>query len=123
MTKGEIMTEDKWYDLKENIREKFGILEEKNEPDIIEDDLGNQIKGEKETIVFNGPMGKMMLAKIKRPLIIDKKSHYHKTQAGKALTEFIVSDTESTIRVEAFTWNELTQDWEELDIKGDRISF
>ncbi len=117
------MTDDKWEDLKENVREKFGIIEEKSKPDIMTDDLGNEIKGEKEIIVFDGPMGKMMVTKTKRPVIIDKKSHYHKTQAGKALTEYVVSDTEFTSKVEAFTWDDIAQDWEVIDTRGDSISF
>ena len=55
------MTDEKWEDLKENIRDKFGVLEERTEPDIITDDIGNEIKGKKDIIVFNGPMGKMMV--------------------------------------------------------------
>jgi len=117
------MTDEKWQDLKDNIKEKFGILEENTEPDIMTDDLGNEIKGTKETVVFNGPAGKMMVAHIKRPVILDKKSHYHKTQAGKALTEYVVSDTELTSRVEAFTWDEIAQDWKEIDTRGESISF
>lgn len=117
------MTDEKWDDLKENVREKFGILEERTEPDIMTDDIGQEIKGEKDIIVFKGPMGKMMVTRTKRPVILDKKSHYHKTQAGKALTEYIVSDTEFTSNVEAFTWDDLAGDWKELDLKGGTISF
>lgn len=117
------MTDEKWQDLKDLVREKFEIIEEKNEPDIMTDDIGNEIKGEKDILIFNGPMGKMMVSMTKRPVILDKKSHYHKTQAGKALTEYVVSDTELTSRVEAFTWDDLAQDWEEIDTRGGSISF
>jgi hypothetical protein len=117
------MTDDKWLDLKDSVKEKFEVLEERNEPDITTDDVGNEIKGEKDIIVFVGPAGKMMVTKTKRPVILDKKSHYHKTQAGKALTEYIVSETEFTNRVEAFTWDELAQDWKEIDTRGGSISF
>lgn len=117
------MTDDKWQDLKDSIREKFEVLEEKTEADVMTDDVGNDINGEKDSIVFNGPMGKMMVVKIKRPAILDKKSHYHKTQAGKALTEYIVSDTEFTNRIEAYTWDEIAQDWNEIDTRGESISF
>lgn len=117
------MTDDKWLDLKESVRERFEILEEKTESDIMTDDIGKEIKGEKDILVFNGPAGKMMIQKIKRPVILDKKSHYHKAQAGKALTEYIVSDTEFTNRVEAFTWDEIAQDWKEIDTRGGSISF
>jgi len=117
------MTEEKWEDLKENIRDKFGIIDEKREPDILTDDLGNEIKGEKESVVFNGPAGKMLLTKTTRPVIIDKKQHYHKTQAGKALTEYIASDSEFSIKVEAFTWDEIAADWKPIVTRADKISF
>ncbi|RJO59964.1 hypothetical protein C4544_06355 [candidate division WS5 bacterium] len=117
------MTDEKWDDLKENVREKFGLLEERTEPDVMTDDIGQEIKGEKDIIVFNGPMGKMMVTRTKRPVILDKKSHYHKTQAGKALTEYIVSDTEFTSNVEAFIWDDLADDWKGLDLRGGTISF
>ncbi|MDO8507804.1 MAG: hypothetical protein Q7S53_04550 [bacterium] len=117
------MTDDKWLDLKDSVREKFEVLEEKTEADIMTDDIGNEIKGEKDILVFNSPMGKMMVTKIKRPVILDKKSHYHKTQAGKALTEYIVSDTEFTNKIEAFTWDDIAGDWKEIDTRGESISF
>lgn len=117
------MTDEKWQDLKDSVREKFEVLEEKSEPDITTDDVGNEIKGEKDILIFNGPTGKMMVIKVKRPVILDKKSHYHKTQAGKALTEYIVSDTDFTNRVEAFTWDDIAQDWKEINTRGDSISF
>ncbi len=117
------MTDEKWEDLKENIREKFKVLEEKTEPDIMTDDIGNEIKGEKDIIIFEGPAGKMKVTKTKRPVILDKKSHYHKTQAGKALIEYIVSDTEFTNKLEVFSWDELAQKWKEIDTRGGSISF
>ena len=36
------MDDDKWGNLKENIEEKFGILSENSEPDIMTDDVGNE---------------------------------------------------------------------------------
>ncbi len=117
------MTDEKWEDLKENIREKFKVLGEKTEPDIITDDIGNKIKGEKDIIIFEGPTGKMEVTKTKRPVILDKKSHYHKTQAGKALIEYIVSDTEFTNKIEVFTWDTIANDWKEFDTRGENISF
>ena len=117
------MTDDKWQDLRDNIKEKFGILEEGSEPDMITDDVGNEIKGMKDFIIFNGPSGKMKTERTKRPMIIEKKSHYHKTQAGKALTEYIVSDTETTQKTEVFSWDEINQDWKEIDTHGDKLSF
>ncbi len=117
------MTDDRWQDLKDSIKEKFGILEEGSEPDIMADDVGNEIKGVREFVVFNGPGGKMKVERTKRPMIIEKKQHYHKTQAGKALTEYVVSDTETTQKTEVFTWDDLAGEWKEIDTRGDSISF
>lgn len=117
------MTDEKWEDLKENIREKFTILEEKSEPDVMTDDLGNEIKGTKESIVFIGPFGKMLAERTTRPVILDRKTHYRKTQTGKALVEYIVSDTEFTHKINLYKWDDTKQDWGEIDVREDKISF
>lgn len=118
------MNDEKWEDLKNNVKDKFGIIEEKTEADDMTDDVGNEIKGTKDILIFNGPLGKMMVARTTRPVILDKKSHYHKTQAGKALIEYVVSDTEFTHTIEASTWDDLKNDWEKIDTRGDgKISF
>ena len=117
------MTDEKWTELVENIREKFQIVEENEEPDILKDDVGNEIKGTKQTVIFIGSQGKIMVTRTTRPAIIDKRSHYHKTQGGGALTEFIASDTELTQKLRVYTWDETAGDWQELDLKGDKISF
>lgn len=117
------MNQEKWDDLRENIREKFEILEEKTEPDTMTDDLGNEIKGEKDSIVFNGSMGKMMVVRTTKPVVLDRKMHYNKTQAGKALVEYIVSDTDFTNKINIYTWDDIAQDWKELDVREDKISF
>lgn len=117
------MTEEKWTNLVENLREKFEIAEEDEEPDTLTDDLGNEIKGTKQRVVFIAPQGKMLVTRTTRPAIIDKKSHYHKTQGGGALTEYVTSETETTSRLNVFTWDEIAGDWHEIDLKGDSISF
>lgn len=118
------MTDEKWEDLKNNIRDKFEVLEESSKPDVMTDDLGNEIEGTKDTVVFKGPMGKMKVERTIRPVILGKKSHYNKTQAGKALIEYIVSDTETTSKVSASVWDEISADWNELDTRGEgKISF
>lgn len=117
------MTEEKWTDLIENLREKFQIVEENETPDILADDLGNEIRGVKQRVVFIAPQGKMLVTRTTRPAIIDKKSHYHKTQGGGALTEYVTSDTETTSRLNVFSWDEASGDWREIDLKGDTVSF
>ena len=49
------MREEKWQDIKGQIKDDFELLEEKKEP------LGEDRPGDKEIIVFNGPIGKMKL--------------------------------------------------------------
>ena len=117
------MIDDKWEDLKDNLRQKFEVLEELTEPDIMTDDLGNEIKGTKDIVVFNGPQGKMMLTRLVRPTILDKKSHYHKTQGGGALIEYIVSETETTSKLNLYTFNDISGEWAELKTDPGRLNF
>ncbi|MCL5093957.1 MAG: hypothetical protein M1355_02405 [Patescibacteria group bacterium] len=117
------MNNEKWQDTLDNISRSFGIEEKFTEEDNIEDDFGNQVKGVKEVVIFNNPIGKIRLERTKRPLIEDKKMHYHKGAGGVAKVEFIVSDTEFTYKLRAFVWDKDTDEWKELDTKAGPISF
>jgi hypothetical protein len=117
------MNEEKWAEFTDNLRDRFEIIEDTEESDNITDDIGHEVKGKKQIIVFVGPQGKMMVTRTSRPAIIDKKSHYHKTQGGGALTEFVVSDTEMTNKVAVYTWSKSSGDWQEINLKSDKLTF
>ena len=117
------MTNEKWENLIFMIENKFGILEKRTEDITIEDDIGNEVKGTKNKVIFKNEMGKIKLERENRPMIVDKKMHYHKTAGTGAKVEYIVSDTEMVHKVTAYKWNEATNDWEELKLPKERINF
>lgn len=117
------MTNEKWQNLIFMIEEKFGILEKETKDSLIEDDIGNKVKGTRDMVIFENEMGKIKLERENRPMIVDKKMHYHKTAGTGAKVEYIVSDTEMVHKVTAYKWNEASDDWEELKLPGGRINF
>lgn len=117
------MTDEKWANLKEQVKEKFGIEEEHSYENNLEDNLDNVFPGTKDVVIFEGLQGKMKLERVNHPMILEKKMHYHKGARGTAKVEYIVSETEKTHRVTAFLWDESANDWKELELPGETITF
>lgn len=109
------MQPDRWEDTKEELKRKFNLISEDVEKNPIEDDFG--VKGEetKEVLEFNGPMGKIKIEYVTRPVILDKKMTYAKTKGTGALTEFVLSDSEFSHKIRAYKWDEYNDQWEEMD--------
>lgn len=117
------MNDEKWENLITSIDEKFGIEEKKTEEDNLVDDVGKTYEGTRDIIIFNGIQGRMKIERVNHPVIEDKKMHYHKGTGGTAQVEYNVSETERTHRVTAYSFNEATEDWEELKLPGGTMSF
>ena len=101
------MTDEKWEELKGKVKEEFGAEEE-----VIEG-LGNK-PGEVEIIVFNGPLGKIKLARTTRPMVIDKKTQYSRRIGGEVGVEYVYSETEKIHEFTISKWDEGTGQWEEM---------
>lgn len=111
------MQQNKWEEITSNIKDNFEIIDERKE-DILskKDDDQKQIIGAKEIIVFNSPnMGRIKLEYIVKPVVLDKKEHYTKRTSTHSTTEYILSDTEFTRRMEAFRWDEANNEWAMID--------
>lgn len=102
------MTEDKWIELLERIDRQFTMLDR-----VIEDIDGQP--GEVESVVFEGPMGKMKIERTVRPVVLDKKQHYTNRAGGGTTTEYIYSPTEKSDRVKAYKMDPRTEEWVEID--------
>ena len=108
------MTEERWSEIKDRIKEKFKVWEEKTEDLKIKTGLTEEQKiGDKEIIIFEGPRGKTKLEYIVKPVILEKKEHYTKRMGTSARTEYILSDTEFVRRLEAFIWQD--NNWQKVD--------
>ena len=117
------MKTEKWYEIKEQIKERFEVLKEETEKDNIEDDTGKVYEGEREILIFNGLQGKMKLERVTHPLIIDKKMHYHKGAGGTAKVEYVVSSEDTSSKLNAYVWDEQVNDWKELELPGGTVRF
>jgi hypothetical protein len=108
------MTDEKWLDLKVNIKEKFEVLEDKTENLMIDKGEGQEKLGTIDILVSQTPMGKIKLERINKPVVLDKKVQYHRKKEGSQI-EYIYSDTEWTHRLEAYKWSDQDQEWQKID--------
>lgn len=115
------MNDEKWYDLKEKVKEKFSDYQQSVLDTSREDDTGSQIPETTERLEFTSPLGEMRLERITHPKIIDKKAHYHKGSGG-AKVEFILSPDEVTHKLNIYKKDE-TGEWRPLEVPAENLNF
>lgn len=112
------MTKERWEQLKENLKGRFEVLNE-NAEDLLVGTAEGQVKqGEREFLELKTPLGKIRAACEIRPAVLEKKYHYTHQQGQSARTEYKYSDTEKTYRLRLYRWNELEDDWQEIEEKN-----
>ena len=109
------MNQEKWLDIKLDIKEKFGIKEEKKEEtELGEKEDGTKFMEEKETIEFDPPMGRIKLEKIIKPKVLDKKTLYSRRAGSNIEVEYIYSQDELVCQFKAYKFDENKNEWEEI---------
>ena len=103
------MSPEKWEQIKGEIKDNFQV--EENNKEHVEEQGGIDI----EYIIFQGPMGKMKLEFVTKPVIIDKKTNYSLRIGSESRVEYIYSDTEKSYHLYAFKWDEEEGEWTEID--------
>ena len=101
------MSPERWETLKGELKDKFKIIEED------QGELEN-MPGEFEYLIFDGPMGKMKLEFIKRPIILDKKTTGSRRIGSETTVEYVYSEDEFSHKLQVYKWNEGREDWEEI---------
>ncbi len=119
------MENDKWEGLKEELRRKFKVLEEKTEDLMVETSEGLVIAGLAEVLIFSAkggsasggelPFSKMKLVRESRPAVLDKKFIYSHRAGQAARTEYQFSDTEFSHKIKAYKWDDDEDEWKEMD--------
>ena len=104
------MQPDKWEQTKFQLKENFPSLE------FIKTSLPEPQVGEVESAIFTGPMGKMKLNYITRPVILDKKMHGSRRIGSRAEVEYIYSDSEFSHQFKAYKWDDNLSDWQEIEM-------
>ncbi len=113
------MNDEKWLDIIDLIDQKFEVIDKTRQDNPIGDDLDPEKTTETvESVIFNGPLGKMKVERTIRPVIIDKKSHYSKRMGDRARVEYEFSETEKTYKFLVYKWDEIKNDWQEMDSSG-----
>ena len=102
------MTEDKWQDILEKIKTQFEILNDEVE------DHHEIPNGKVHTVIFNSPMGRVKVIRTLTPKVLDKKTVYSARAGSDMKVQYEYSKDEMVSRLQAFKWNELVDDWENI---------
>lgn len=103
------MNDERWYDLTEQIRERFKVTLDTERPL----DPG---PGKIEEMEFEGPTGRLRLERVTRPVVIERRARFSKRTGGQTTEEFVYSKDEFSHRVTFYRW--VDGAWEEQDYRG-----
>ncbi len=105
------MTLEKWQEIIGKIKDKFIV--EKHEM-IKSDEAGGE---DIEAIVFPGPLGRMKLEFISKPIVLDKKTTYSKRIGSQTTVEYVYGQ-EKINKLRVYRWDEGQDDWLEMEAKN-----
>jgi len=103
------MTSEKWKNILGNIKDNFTVEEEGNEH--LDEEGGIDI----EYIIFIGPVGRMRLEFISKPVILDKKTIYSRRIGSETKVEYVYSETERTYKLMVYQQDEEGGEWVEME--------
>ncbi len=103
------MTKEKWTSIVGNVLDNFQVLE--HEKEFFDEEGGIDV----EYLIFNGPLGKMRLEFIEKPIVLGKKTNYSNRIGSETGVEYVYSDTEKSSRLEVYKWSEENDDWLEVE--------
>lgn len=113
------MTDEKWQNIISLIKDKFKVEKEETAEEEIDKDQENKpILEKKETIIFQGPLGRIKLERTTKPLILDKKTKYSQRIGGGVAVTYIYSETEKVHKFKVYRYNEDDNSWAEIDQKN-----
>ena len=101
------MTDEKWAEVRNMIKEKFVVKDESEE--------GLEGGGNKEIIEFEGPLGLMKIERTVKPKVLGVKTTYSKRKGSTAgRVEQVTSNTEEVKFVKAYVWK--NENWVEMEM-------
>ena len=106
------MTPEKWQQIKVQIQNTF------KEADITKESLEEPEKGERETILFESPLGQTKLEYLVRPVVLEKRTHGSRRIGSQPEVEYIYSTEEFSHQLKAYKWDDEQGDWLEIDMRG-----
>lgn len=112
------MTDDRWQDIIAHIKDKFEVLD--HQTLALAEEAG---PGSVEYIEFNGPLGRMKLERLTKPLITGKKTLGSRRIGSETAVSYVYSDTEQTHQFAAFRWDDASEDWLEMSKDSSAMVF
>lgn len=106
------MRPEKWQETIGHIKDNFEVAEQKKEH--LDEQGGLDI----ESIIFKGPLGRMKLEFISRPVVLDKKTTYSRRIGSQTQVDYVYSDQEKSHKLLAYKWDEEKGDWLGIDAKN-----
>ncbi|MDD5031751.1 MAG: hypothetical protein PHR36_01765 [Patescibacteria group bacterium] len=103
------MTEERWKDIVGNVKDKFKVEDEGREH------LDEQGGVDIEFIIFTGPLGKIKLEFITKPVVLDKKTNYSNRIGSETKVNYVYSESEKTNRLVAYKWEDGQEEWVEIE--------
>lgn len=103
------MKDERWYDLVEQIRERFRVLRDEKQP-------AERGPGHVEVLEFEGPMGRMRLERLTRPAVKEVRTRYSRRAGSSTTEEYVYEEGEFSHRVILWRWD--GSDWVEQDFRG-----
>lgn len=103
------MTNEKWQSILGNIKDNFTVEEEGKTH---EDEMGGT---DIEFIIFKGPLGRMKLELISKPVVLDKKTTYSRRIGAETQVKYIYSENEKSCKLKVYKWEEAQEDWVEME--------
>ena len=105
------MNLEKWTNVIGQIKDNFEVLDEGQEH--LDEEGGTDI----EFIIFKGPLGKMRLEFVSKPVILDKKTNYSKRIGSETAVKYVYSEDEKSSHLTAYKWDDNQNDWIEVEGK------
>lgn len=106
------MNKERWQEIVGQIKDSFSIEEEGLEH--LEEEGGVDV----DFVVFKGPLGRMKLELVSKPVVLDKKTIYSRRIGSNAQVEYVYSENEKSCKLMAYKWDEGADDWIEMEAKN-----
>ncbi len=106
------MTTEKWQQIVGNIKDNFKVEEGGKES--LEDEGGTEV----DFIIFQGPLGRMKLEFISKPVVLDRKTKYSNRVGAETVVEYVYSSDEKSHKLKVYKWDEAVNDWTEMEAKN-----
>ena len=110
------MSEVMWDKIIDQLELKLGDIDIEDLEETREDDTGQKIVAKIKRVEAEISGRKIRIEKVTTPLILDRKTHYSHSSANRTMVEYVVSDSEFTTKVRAYMWDDVTANWQEINL-------